>query len=416
MQSAESAGSRPAPSGSTWHAWWGREVDRLRQERPRIFGWSRSVATRPDWIVVSACTVLGAVTQSAAQGGDTALFLHSGSELLGPHPWDVFSVAGVQVGPLYLGLLAVVHVLASLTHIPPFVLTGALLGGVLASLTLRTFRFLRPGPGPGRVVGVWLLAYCLVVAGFLAEPMLNGHPEELITALLLVRAAEGVRRGETWWPALLVGVAGELKMWGFLGLPLLVHPFRLPLVARRAAVVAALLATTYLPFAVFGTVRTFQFQWGTEPASVLGYLTGYAGPYTWELRALQAAVAGLAVWLLVRRPIPAAWVVAALIGARLALDPIDQNYYWTALALVLAVAVLAQQERVSSSVAAGILLLAPASALLPYLIRGSWLTLVHIGWLSAVFVVVVVKTSTSRRRASDGGMSPLASAVDATRC
>lgn len=364
---------------------WALEVATFRVAHPRTHALARWLWVRPDAVVVVAAALLGGLLQNAAQQGDAALFLHSSSRLGTEQRWDAFSSAGLQIGPAYLAALWLVGLLSSALHVSAFALAGTLQSAAVAWLAVDVLKALdRQAGRSSPLASRWTIGYCLLVAGFLAEAVLNGHPEELIAALLVLRAAVGCMEGESWQPAVLVALAGTLKLWGLMGAPLLLAPFVPKVAVKRLTVTVLLVAILYFPFFAFGTVTTFDFGWTTAPDSVLGLLTGYHGPFTWPLRLLQAgAVAGSTLVLLLRRVSPS-WCVVSLIAVRLVLDPLDQYYYWTALWLVAAIATLTTSRLGSSGVRISILVLAPSLVLMPYVVTGMALAGVHLAMVAAL--------------------------------
>jgi hypothetical protein len=345
-----------------------REVTALRARRPRVMRVAAWATTHPTPILLAIAAVVGGVLQTWTQHGDAALFDGAASRLLGAHAFDVFASAPIQVGPLYLAALAALHEIAHLTRTPLWFVTGATQAAAvcgLATVALRTGMRRGVVADAARVLAVGL---SLTAGGLVAEATLNGHLEEVATGLLLVIAGNLARRGNVITAGLIVAAAGDIKLWGLLGVAVLfTAPRRSALPAAAVALGAA--ALPYLPFFAFGHVHTFDYVWTVSGASTLGLLVGHGWVFDWHWRMLQSVAAvGAGVLLAVRglRPVD---VVAGLMTVRLLLDPQTQDYYATALVVVLIVAAWSSEMTFRARVAWA--MVAPASALLPYLTEGS---------------------------------------------
>jgi hypothetical protein len=108
-------------------------------------------------------------------------------------------------------------------------------------------------------------------------------------------------------------------------------------VAAGIGVVLVVATVSYAPFFLFGTVHTYDFQWGFDQRSVLGRLGAQWGLSDWAMRAIQGAAAGLAAaWVAGRRRHTALVAVVVAIAVRLLLDPLRLTYYSGPLVAVLA--------------------------------------------------------------------------------
>ncbi|MDQ2632061.1 MAG: glycosyltransferase 87 family protein [Actinomycetota bacterium] len=113
----------------------------------------------------------------------------------------------------------------------PCILAVGLLGLYLAAIAGR-----RGAPGSFRV----LLAALCVFNPLTVEALRSGHPEEILTAALLVAAVATAAEDRRWAAALFLGLALASKQWAVLGiLPVLMA---LPSGRIRAALVAAAVA------------------------------------------------------------------------------------------------------------------------------------------------------------------------------
>jgi hypothetical protein len=169
-----------------------------------------------------------------------------------------------------------------------------------------------------------------------------GHPAELLIALLWVFAARSAREGRTTRAGVLVGISACLELWGVLGITVLALAPSLRRSARGIVPAALLPAASLVPFFAAGTVQMFSFHW-TIVNGLPRLLLGAGGPYTWQLRVLEAALvlsAGIGIARAVRRSPSSIWIVpAATVLVRMALDPVIYPYYWNTAQLVIVIGV-----------------------------------------------------------------------------
>ena len=128
---------------------------------------------------------------------------------------------------------------------------------------------------------------------------------------------------------LLVGLAAGLKLWGVLGIPVVLIGRRQRDLWVRGLLAGAVVLLCYVPFFAWGEVNTFTFTWGMSNAgSTLAQLGSWLGASDWTLRVIQGAAAilvGCAV--AVRRSGSGLTIIIGVISTRLLLDPLLMSYY-----------------------------------------------------------------------------------------
>jgi hypothetical protein len=171
-----------------------------------------------------------------------------------------------------------------------------------------------------------------VVSGLTVNAFEAGHPADAVLPLLWVVAAADARRGLLMRAAVLIGLGAGIETWSVLGLAVLVLAPRRRDAVRGAVVGACVAASLFLPFFVGGRFEMFSYAWEVSRSSLLALVVAPGTHVGWALRLAQGAaalVAGLAVARLTRRSAHAVWLVPlALVLARLALDPLDNGYYF----------------------------------------------------------------------------------------
>lgn len=315
-------------------SWLQAEVARLDGAPTRPWLVLRRLAASP-WTGVLLCAVvLAGLLPLFDAASDAPYFVEAARRLLSRDAWSTYDDAALQSGPLYLLLTGLGAVLGDLLHLPPSLLGGALLGAaaaVAASLALP------PGTPRERVVA---LQASLVATGPLVAAGFAGHVDDLLVALLLLVAGRWAGRHPAR-AGLAFAAAVDVKLWAVLGVVVLLGARDAEALRRalRAGVVAgAAVLASYLPFFLLGDARTFDFAWVVAQGSPASLLVDVGEPVGWGLRAVQGClvvVAAAVVW--VRAPgLPQ--LVAAVVAARLLLEPRPYAYYWTALAVVVLVA------------------------------------------------------------------------------
>jgi hypothetical protein len=253
-------------------------------------------------------------------GGDSPLFVGAGRTLLSSHWREAFANSSVQAGPLQLALFGSVG--RSLAALSIVVGVGVVLLVVGAALSA--------GVTSSRLLLFTGLA--AVVSGLTVNAFEAGHPADAVLPLLWVVAAADARRGLLMRAAVLIGLGAGIETWSVLGLAVLVLAPRRRDAVRGAVVGACVAASLFLPFFVGGRFEMFSYAWEVSRSSLLALVVAPGTHVGWALRLAQGAaalVAGLAVARLTRRSAHAVWLVPlALVLARLALDPLDNGYYF----------------------------------------------------------------------------------------
>ena len=315
-------------------AWWAAELRRIDAGSPRLAGALRALERRSVALAVVASCLWGAAAAPMFGVASDADVLLAASRR---GPWlDVFADPIVQVGPVHLGLVALLAGVGNLLHVAEPAAVG---GGLALLVALGTAAVTRAA---GAVRARQLAAVLTVLlAGPLVVTTVAGHQEDLLVALLLLGAAIVAGRRSPGLAAAvgsgaLVGMAGGFKLWGVLGVAcLLLHADRRRLLAAAGAAVGVLLLL-YGPFLLWGEVRTFEFAWSVRDFSPLSFVVDEGTAFGWPLRVLQAALA-VGVAAFVARYRRSWWAVpAAVISVRLLTDPATFTYYGATPALVVA--------------------------------------------------------------------------------
>ncbi|MFZ0323667.1 MAG: hypothetical protein WAN48_06000 [Actinomycetes bacterium] len=320
---------------------------------------ARAVLSLPTGATVSVCAaVTGGIwaLTSLHQLPDPTLFTVAGRVLLSSQGLGVFSDPQLQVGPAYLAFVGVLTLVASVLHLTPELLVAVVASAVIGLGTVVVTRQALALQGRRSATVELGAGLTVVLASPLCAAAWGGHFEELLTALMLLAAAHCAGRDRLVWCGMLIGLAASTKMWGLLGVGLLLidtsaaplmSAARLGRLARGAMAMVAVVLAAYLPFLSHGDVATLTKTWSISfPAPVALLADGSA--YSFGLRAGQALCAialGAALALAGRRDVRTLWSVpAAVIGLRLLLDPFLQSYYLAAALLVLAVGVWSMDD------------------------------------------------------------------------
>lgn len=331
----------------------------------------RLVSQHPDAVTIVLAVLTAGWFAAVVPGGDAALFRGAGSGMVGRRFFDVFSVASLQIGPLYLAVLGALTKQLDLAGSPAAtrVTTGAAQAAAIVWCALRlTRRSARRNDTPD-LGARWAVGLLLAGGGFVAEATGNGHPEEMLIGLLLAHAALWAAEGRGGVAGLILGLAGGLKQWAAFGVGVLLLSRRWRAIAAGVGVALLVVAVLYGPFFAFGTVHTYGFQWGFQQRSVLGRLGGAWGLSDWGMRLVQGAAAGLTcAWAAWRRPHAPLVPVALAIAVRLLLDPLRLTYYSGPLVAVLAAWAWTSQWPAVVRWRLAVTALAPLLVLAPYLL------------------------------------------------
>jgi hypothetical protein len=252
--------------------------------------------------------------------GDSWLFVQAGHVLLSSDWSHTFADKAVQVGPLQLALYAS--------------LGGAVGYVVAAAVALLVV-------SAARAVGV-AQPQVLALAGLVAIPLGltssgvdAGHPANAVLPLLWVIAAAQARRGRVAAGALVVGLSAGLETWGLLGIAVLALAPRRRSALLGGALAAAVAASLFLPFVLFGDFAMGSYRWRVSHEALMSIFVAAGTPIGWPLRFVQGAVAlGAGVWLARRTRLSwhVLWAVPAVIVlVRLLLDPLGSGYYYVGL-------------------------------------------------------------------------------------
>ncbi len=355
-----------------------------------------AVWRHPVAVLVPLAFVASAVFAVVIGASDAALFLRAGTGMVGPGFWDVFADPVLQIGPLYLLLVGVLARAAEAVGLPVLATVAGTQSALVAWLGIWAAGRLAVVGGHRALPAQWAVGGSLVLGALLIDGTANGHPEEIAIGLLLAVAAGRALRGRGASAGALVGLAVGVKLWGVLGGGVLLHGRRARSILVRGLVAGAVVVACYLPFFVWGDVRTFEFSWGSAvDASLVGRVSDALGLGDWGLRAVQGAAAGLAGALVAlrRHGSPVAAVVA-VVAVRLLLDPLRLTYYTGPLVAVLLVWAWTAATRPALLPRVALLALAPLAVVAPYALPGE----VHTAFASVFFVTVPLAVVWQERR------------------
>ncbi len=286
------------------------------------------------WLPAAVLAVVQAFLTRNADFVDVPLFLERASLLLSGAWSDTYANSDLQAGPLQLVLLGSGRLLAEETGLSPELVVSVLVELlVLAAFFFVAHRLVRGRPRSRAVLAAAGLAG--VGIGLFSLDALSGHVAQTLVPLLWILAGLTAREGSLARAGLLVGVSAGFEAWGLLGIAVLVLAPTLRKVTLGVAVAATSAVLLFAPFVLAGDFRMFEYDWRTSGGTLPGLLLGAGEPFSWPMRLGQAACAvavgaALARWL--RHSISAVWLVPlAVVGVRLALDPVSYPWYWTAL-------------------------------------------------------------------------------------
>jgi hypothetical protein len=287
------------------------------------------------WPVPLAASALVAA-YGTRDPADLPYFAHAARTLFSSHWAETFANPSLQVGPLMLVLVGVGDRIGGLGFL------AYALEIALAALVVFVVGRLLHGR-PYRAPVQTLAGLAAVALGLTAEAYSYGHPAQVAIPLLWVLAALEARQGRTLRSGALLGLSAGLELWGVLGAPvlLLAPVFRRALGGFGAQV--AVTAALYLPFALGGDFRMFDYRWKVEAWTLVRFLVPAGSDFPWSLRVLQGAAAllvGGALALALRRTARAVWVVPlGIVAMRILLDPTLYSWYWLGLETLALVAI-----------------------------------------------------------------------------
>jgi len=271
------------------------------------------------WVLpVAAAAAIAPVARG--NGGDTSTFVATGRTLLSAHWSRAFANPGIQVGPLQLALFGTVG--------RSTLVLAAMLGAAAALLVLVAARA-SGVERPGLLAGIGAVA---LVAGLTRAGFDSGHPADTLLPLLWIVAAAEARRGRTLRAGAVIGLGAGLETWSLLGVAVLVLAPSVRHAARAGAVAAGAALALFLPFVAAGHFEMGHYHWLVSSQSLVSLVVAPGTQVGWPLRLAQAAAAvtaGIGVARLARGSRHALWLVpAAVVLARLLLDPLDSGYYF----------------------------------------------------------------------------------------
>lgn len=270
---------------------------------------------------------------------DLGVLTDAGRALTGGDLVGGYSDPRVQVGPLQLLLLGALARASDAVGLDlRLVFSGAVHVGLVVGSMLVFQSLRKEGVSPSHkqeLVEVGVGA--TVLGGGLAwTAYINGHPEEALIGLLWVLAGHAARGGKSVAAGLLVAVAGGLKLWGWLGLPLLLLGRRREVIVPASLVTAAAATLLYGPFLLWGGVQTFAYRWPID-SPLLRVLLGDGTLFDWRMRLVQGAfvlVLGSAlVWRFRGQPALVWGAPIAIVLLRILSDPLPHHYFWLPIAV-----------------------------------------------------------------------------------
>ena len=381
------------------------EVAGLEARRPRLAARARWAWARPGLVILPLAAILVGTLGALPPIGDDGMFCAAGMAMWGPGGLDTFAEPALQIGPVYLAVLGAMARAATAAHLPLYATVGAVQAVLLTWFAMWTARRLARDAGVPPLPAVWAVGLALVLGGLLAEAGSDGHPEEILLALLLANGALDAARGRWWRAGLLTGLAAGSKLWAVLAGGMLVRGHRLRGAVVACLVAAGVLALAYAPFALGGHVRTFEFSWDVLHHSWLGSLAHWAGLSDWGARVLQGGVAGLSgVALAWRGRFSPLVPVIVAIAVRLLLDPLRLPYY--AGPLVVLLVVWAWSAGRGGAWALVISSATPVVVLAPYLLDDGVLSVLGSAALLAVTVGVPLRDRWVAAEGERGRSSP----------
>jgi hypothetical protein len=282
---------------------------------------------------------LGAAALVAALGtrdpADLPYFASAAHTLFSANWADTFADPSLQVGPLMLAVIGAGDRLGGLS-----LLAYVIEIGLAALIVFVVGRMVRGRQH--RAVAQGLAGFGAVALGLTAEAYGYGHPAQVAVPLLWILAALEAREGRTARSGVLLGLSAGLEVWGVLGAPILLLAPGIRRAATGLAAQGAVVAALYLPFALAGDFRMFEYRWKVEGWTLVRLLLPPGDDFPWALRFAQAAVAvlaGVAAAIALRGSVRAVWAVPlAVVAARVLLDPTLYSWYWLGVATIALVA------------------------------------------------------------------------------
>jgi Glycosyltransferase family 87 len=345
--------ARPPPEpGRGWRARWAVFEERVRagladsaERHPRIVSAFRTIVRYRLWIIGAAALAMAIVDgRGSFEVQDPQLFIDAGKKLFSGDALNVFADETVQEGPLGLLFWGVIGYVAELVNVDPRMIAALViyLGFTFAIVFLIRSAF-RERRRPSEDLEFFVAA--IVLFGGLAWTMLStGHIAEGVIPLLWFQAAREARHGRLDRAGVLIALSAGLKLWGVLGVPiLLLNPeFDWRKLIRAGAVTAAVAALLYAPFILFGDYNSLDYKWDIANSSLIHTLFPESTTFTWQMRAAQSAIVvtlGSVLALFAGGRPQADWALPlALVATKLTLDPIVFEYYGLSLGITVLLA------------------------------------------------------------------------------
>jgi hypothetical protein len=278
---------------------------------------------------LAAAVAFGSFEKSYTNVGDVWLFAKAGSTLLSTHWAHTFDRASVQAGPLELVLASIARTVGG-GHVGFAIVLDLACSSALATAAMS---LLGRRPAGLAIFGIGACLLALPGEGY------NGHPAELLIAVLWLLAAREARSDHVTVAGGLIGLSAGFEVWGILGVTVLALAPNLRRGMSGLVLAAAIPAALFAPFVAGGDFHMFDYRWVTA-AGPARLFFGDGHPFTWGMRLVEGATIvgiGCTTARLVRRLPESIWIVPAVtVIIKIGLDPVIYAYYWdTALVMLL---------------------------------------------------------------------------------
>ncbi len=284
------------------------------------------------WLLIGITAVLAVLDGlETIHPVDVVTFGDAAERLLSNRWADAFSEERVQVGPLYLLLIGLIRASAGVLDVGAKLLLSIVAQVTVVVLVCICVRVaVRRRDELGALIEFGAGASALA-AGLAWTAYISGHLEEAVIGALWMGSAYAARRGRPGVAGIALAAATGLKLWGLLGIPVLLLLDSNKARLRALGIALGLTVALYGPFFIWGEVSTFEYSWPIA-SPLLVALLGSDRVFDWPLRVAQGALtiaagSGLALWL--RRAHASVWAVPlGMIAVRIAFDPLPHYYFW----------------------------------------------------------------------------------------
>jgi hypothetical protein len=284
------------------------------------------------WVLIGITVLLAALDGlETLQPVDLGTLGRAGERLLSSRWADAFAEPRVQVGPLYLLVIGFIEATARAVDISTRLLLSIVAQVTVIALVVACVRVATSRRDElGALVELGAGATALA-AGLTWTAYISGHMEEAVMGAVWMACAYAAKTDRPGHAGLALALAAGLKLWGLLGVPLLLLLDSSKDRMRALAIALGLSLAIYGPFFIWGEVATFEYRWPIK-SPLLTTLLGRDDFAGWGLRAVQGALTlaagtGLALWL--RRFVGSVWAVPlGAIAVRIMLDPLPHYYFW----------------------------------------------------------------------------------------